>query len=87
MATTSKSTGKSGFEIRLEVLHMAKDLIEKQAKLSADFSATAFALAVQANKATVDQWKEYTPTALTVEEVMTKATELYKFIAPATTTK
>ena len=84
MATTSKSTGKSGFEIRLEVLQMAKELVEKQAKLTADFSAQAFALAIQSNQATVDQWKEFSPAALTVDEVMTKAAELYKFIAPTT---
>jgi hypothetical protein len=87
MATTSKSAGKSGFEIRLEVLQMAKELVEKQAKLTTDFATQAFTLAIQSNQATINQWKEFSPAALTVDEVMAKATELYKFIAPTTTTK
>jgi hypothetical protein len=82
MATTNKSTGKSGFEIRLEVLQMARDFMESQTKLNAKFAGEAFDIAVRANKATVEQWKEYAPTTYTVEDVMAKATELYKFIAP-----
>ncbi len=85
MATSSKATsGKSGFEIRLEVLQMAKDFMDKQAKLNADFAAQAFDVAVRANQATVDQWKEYTPATYTIEDMMAKANELYKFIAPST---
>lgn len=85
MATTTKPSapGKSGFEIRLEVLQMARDFMEKQASLNAKFAGEAFDIAVRANKVTIDEWKTFAPAVLTVEDLMAKATELYKFIAPA----
>lgn len=84
MATSSKpATGKSGFEIRLEVLQMAKDYMDKQAKINADFAAEAFDIAVRSNKATMEQWEQFAPKGYTVQEVMDKAAELYKFIAPS----
>jgi hypothetical protein len=81
MATSS---GKSGFEIRLEVLQMAKEYMDKQAKLNAEFAAEAFDIAVRANKATLEQWEQFAPKGYTIQDVMDKATELYKFIAPST---
>jgi len=84
MATSSKSTssGKSGFEIRLEVLQMARDYMENQAKLNAKFAGEAFDIAVRAGKATTEQWEQFAPKGYSVQDVMDKATELYKFIAP-----
>jgi len=74
------ATTKSPYEIRLEVLQMAKDFLDKQAKLNSDIARDAFDAAVKINKATIEQWKQYAPVGYTMEDILSKATDLYKFV-------
>ena len=59
---------------------MARDYLEAQTKLNTKFATEAYEVAVRAGKATTEQWSEFTPKMYTAEDIMAKATELYKFI-------
>jgi len=75
------SSGKSGFEIRLEILQMANDYMDKQTNLNTAFAAEAFEIAVRAGKVTLAQWEQFAPKCYTIQDVLDKATELNKFIS------
>ena len=72
---------KTPFELRFDILNLAKNYFAEQASANAEFARQAFALAVQTNQATVDQWKDYAPQQYTLEEVIAKAKDLYTFVA------
>lgn len=76
MATTNKTP----YEIRLELLQMAKDHLESTFKAQCDFAAQLIAGLVTANKANLAELQALVPKAYTIEEIMAKATELYSFV-------
>lgn len=71
---------KNPFEIRLEVLQMAKDYMDKQAEIQMDFAVASFTELVKFGKKTAEQWAEYAPKQYTTAELMDKAAEFYSFV-------
>lgn len=71
---------KTPYEIRLELLQMAHTYLSAQQATAVKFAHDAFTAAIQANQATIEQWKEYQPTPYTIDEIMAKATELAGFV-------
>ena len=71
---------KTPYEVRLELLQMAKDHLDKTFKAQCDFATQMMAHMVEANKASVDELKALMPVPYTLDEVTKKATELYSFI-------
>ena len=71
---------KNPFEIRLEVLQMAKSYLDKVAEVNQDFAFQAFETLVKSGKYTTDQWSEFMPKQYTTEDLMAKAAELYSFV-------
>ena len=65
-------SNKNAFEIRYDLLMMAKDFLDQQQHITLDFARQAFDKAVEANKMAVDDWKTFIPTTYTIEEVMEK---------------
>lgn len=73
-------SAKTPFEIRLEVLQMAKEFLDKQAEIQLDFAVASFAELVKFGKKTAEQWQEFAPVPYTIKELTDKANELYGFI-------
>lgn len=74
-------SNKSPFEIRSDILKMAKDYLESQQQLTVMFAQQTFEAAVNAGKVAVDQWKEYIPAMYSTDDLIKKAQELYGFVA------
>lgn len=71
---------KTPYEIRLEVLQMAKDHLDATFKAQCDFAMQMMQSLTAANKATVDEMSKLIPAAYGFDEVTKKATELYAFV-------
>lgn len=79
MAT--QKSGKTPFELRTDILQMAKDYMDQQYHMNVDFARKAFDEAVAAQKVQADAWKSYVPQMYTIEDLMKKAQELYGFVS------
>ena len=75
-------SNKNPFEIRTELLHLAKDYMDRQQDLNMQFAHRAYEAALDAGKVTAETWKEFVPAQYSMEELMKKANELYSFVAP-----
>lgn len=78
-------TNKNGFEIRLEVLKMAKEMMDQQyAETSNLYWTSVQKLAENWNKSAgelIEQTQTMKPTMYTPAEMMEKANELYSFVS------
>jgi len=76
---------KNGFEIRLEVLRMAKEMMDQQFHETSNAYWTAInGLAETWNKSAaelIEQTQTMKPTMYTPEDIMKKAQELYGFVS------
>lgn len=72
---------RNPFEIRADMLAMAKDYMDQQWHMNVDFARRAFDEAVEAGKVNAEDWKNYLPAQYGVEELMKKAQELYGFVS------
>ena len=68
-------SNKNPFEIRSEVLGMAKDYLDKQYAMNVEFTKKLFE---QGKKTAEEMQTAYTP--YTMDELMKKATEMYAFV-------
>lgn len=71
---------KTPYEIRLELLQMAKDHLDATFKAQVDFSTQMINALVAANKASVEEMKKLVPQAYTFDDITKKAAELYSFV-------
>ena len=78
-------TSKNGFEIRLEVLKMAKEMMDRQYdEASNGYWTTINNLAENWNKSAaelIEQTSSMKPTMYSPSEMMEKAQELYTFVS------
>ena len=74
-------SNKNPFELRTEVLAMAKDYMDKQQELNIQLAQKAFDEALAAQKVSTDAWKSYVPSMYSIEDLMKKAQELYGFVS------
>jgi hypothetical protein len=74
-------SNKTPYEIRLDVLAMAKDYFDKLHSANLAFAQEAFRQAVALNTATLDQWKTFAPECHTADDILKKAAEFYAFIS------
>lgn len=74
-------SAKNPFELRTDVLAMAKDYMDRQYELNVSFAHRAFDEAVSTGKVAADQWKQYVPAMYTSDELIRKAQELYGFVS------
>jgi hypothetical protein len=74
-------SNKNPFEIRADMLAMAKEYMDKQYEVSWTFAQRTFESAIDAGKVANDQWKEYIPPMYSMEDLMKKAQELYGFVS------
>jgi hypothetical protein len=69
-------TNKNPFEIRSEMLAMAKDYLDQQWQMNLSFTQQMFE---QGQKTAEDMQKALTP--YTIEDITEKAKELYTFVS------
>lgn len=73
-------SNKNAFELRTDILAMAKDYMDQQQTLTMEFGKRAFQSALDAQKVTEEAWKSYVPPMYTIEDLMNKAQEMYSFV-------
>lgn len=75
----------NAFEIRLEILKMAKEMMDRQYQDSTNFYWGMVDNMVKMNQASVEkimeQTKQFKPEMYDPMQIMEKAQELYKFVA------
>ena len=69
-------SNKNPFEIRTEVLEMAKDYMDKQTQMNVEFATKMF----EAGKKNAEELKE-AMTPYSMEDLMEKAKEMYSFVS------
>lgn len=74
-------SNKNPFEIRTDILAMAKDYMDRQQDLNMQFAHRAYETALDAGKVTAETWKEFCPAQYSIEELTKKAQELYGFVS------
>ena len=67
---------KNPFEIRADMLAMAKDYMDQQYQINMDFVRNLY----EQNKATVEEFQKACE-SYSIEEMMKKAQELYSFVS------
>ena len=76
------------FEIhnRADALAMAKDYMDRQQDIAAEFAKIAFHAALGSGTVTASsRWREYLPDMYTVDELTEKAQGMYSFVMTNTT--
>lgn len=76
----SRTPTKTPYEVRLELLQMAKDHLDATFKMQLDFATKAADALVKTNMATAEQLQALMPKAYTLDEITKKAAELYSFV-------
>lgn len=75
---------KTPYEIRLELLQMAKEHLDTTFKAQVDFVTQMLILGQQHSKITIEEMHEiaqkFMPTAYGFDEITKKAEELYSFV-------
>ena len=69
-------TNKNPFEIRAEMLQLAKEYMDQQYHMNVQFAENL----MEQNKLTADTFKD-TYKMYTIEELMAKAKEMYEFVS------
>lgn len=71
---------KNPFEIRTEVLAMAKDYMDKQYELNLELARKAFQETIKVNQAAAGFWKDYIPDMYTMDDLIEQAKKMYSFV-------
>lgn len=75
---------KTPFEIRLELTHLAKEMLDQQLTIQVEMAKKAFELATATNRETIAQWETFQPKMYTVEELVDLASKMNAFISQPT---
>ena len=68
------------FELRFKLLEMAQGYLQDQTARQQEFVTDAWNLAIENGTATTEFWKELQPKSYSIDDIKTKATELYEFV-------
>ena len=74
------SGSKNPFEIRLEILKMAKEMMDRQYDEQVGLAHDVMEHFKEQGKTATEFLNEYTPKMYQPHEIMEKATELYSFV-------
>jgi hypothetical protein len=73
-------SNKNPFEIRLEILKMAKEYLETQYNTNLAFAQSVFTKALESGQVMQDNFQSFIPKSYSIEDIMKKSQELYGFI-------
>jgi hypothetical protein len=68
------------FEIRTQMLEMAKQYLEQQQEINTAFAKQVFDQLVVSGQKVQTDWQDYAPKMYNFEEITAKAKELYGFV-------
>lgn len=71
---------KTAYELRMEMLQLANDYLKAANEQQQAFAKQTFDTAVEAGKASIDEWAKYAPAFYDFGDVVKKAEELYSFV-------
>ena len=70
-------TNKNPFEIRAEMLQLAKDYMDQQHQMNVSFAEKA----MEEGKKTFEQYQEVVTNMYSMDELVEKAKEMYSFVS------
>ena len=70
----------SPYELRFRLLEMAQGYLQEQVNKHEDVITNAWNLALDNGTATMELWNELQPKSYTIDDIKTKAAELYEFV-------
>lgn len=73
-------TNKTPFELRFDVLAMAKDYFDRIQQANNQLAREAFLKAVELNSNAIKNWSTYVPSNYTIDEMLEKANQFYDFV-------
>ena len=71
---------KNPYEIRFDLLNMAKDMLDRQYEQASNMAWCAFEKAAEQNKDVYKEMEKYVPKMFTPEEIIAQAEKLQSFI-------
>tara|TARA_R100000353_G_scaffold143741_1_gene102864 strand:- start:128 stop:361 length:234 start_codon:yes stop_codon:yes gene_type:complete len=71
---------KNPYEIRFDLLTMAKDMLDRQYEQTSNMAWSAFEKAAEQNKDVYKEMEKYVPKMFTPEEIIAQAEKLQSFI-------
>lgn len=71
---------KNPYEIRFDLLNMAKDLLDRQYEQASTMAWSAFEKAAESNQTIYKEYEQYLPKMFTPEEIMAQAEKLQSFV-------
>ena len=77
----TQTTGKNAYELRMDMLKMSYDYLDRIQSVNTEVAMRAIQTAVDHDKATYAEWDKYAPKSFTFEDVVKQAEELYKFVS------
>ena len=78
------STNKNPFEIRTDLLSMAKDYMDRQQDIAMKLSLDAMDRMIESGKATAEVLEQLKPKMYSIDELKQVAEQMYSFVAPIT---
>jgi len=73
-------SNKTPYEIRFDLLNMAKDMLDRQYEQSVTMAWQAFDKASETNQTLYKEYEKYIPKMFTPEEIINQAERLQGFI-------
>jgi len=68
------------YELRFRLLEMAQGYLQDRQSEHTDVITNAWNLALDNGTATMELWNELQPKSYTIDDIKTKAAELYEFV-------
>ena len=74
------SNGSNPYQIRYDVLNMAKDMMDKQYDMQVEIAHKMMDMHKENSQQATEAWEKYVPKAFTSEEIKSQADKLYQFV-------
>ena len=78
---TQENIMSNPYQIRTDVLAMAKSMLDKQYDTQMQIAQKMFEANKENMELATEAWNKYIPKMYTIEEVMEKANEMYSFVS------
>lgn len=77
---TQETHMSNPYQIRYDVLNMAKEMLDKQYDMQMQVAYKAMEMYKENAEQAMDAYQKYIPKAITPEEIKTQADKLYEFV-------
>ena len=77
---TQETHMSNPYQIRYDVLNMAKEMLDKQYDIQMQVAYKAMEMYKENAEQAMDAYQKYIPKAITPEEIKTQADKLYEFV-------